>query len=255
MHILHVYALPKLVDPEEMAGGDAVVLDVLRASTTIVHALAAGAGEVVACLDVERAEAIAAEHPPGEVVLGGERGGLPLEGFDLGNSPDEYVTETVAGRTVVFTTTNGTRAMAQCRSAERAWIAAFVNVSAVVRKLAGAERIHLLCAGTDGQMSDDDILLAGLLVHRLQQRGEMMYKLNAQALTAWETWKHAFPLPQSLGAEELPPERLAARLRDSLGGANLVAIGLEEDILAAAQIDRFDVVPALDPKTMRIRRG
>jgi 2-phosphosulfolactate phosphatase len=250
--ILNVYALPKLVDPEEMAGDVAVAIDVLRASTTIVAALAAGAREVIPCEEVQQARAMAESLAAEEPLLGGERGGLPIDGFDLGNSPAEYSPEVVAGRTIVFTTTNGTLALARCRRAGRVFIAAFVNASAVLARLAGVERIHLVCAGTESQMSYDDILLAGLLVERLKERGDVPYRLNAQAVTAGETWKHSFALPIALGAEPLPPELLAAKLSETLGGQSLMALGLEADILAAAEVDRYEIVPEMDPETMRI---
>jgi 2-phosphosulfolactate phosphatase len=253
--ILNVHALPKLVDPAELAGDTAVVIDVLRASTTIVAALAAGAREVIPCEEVDDARALAKSLAAEEPLLGGERGGLPIDGFDLGNSPGEYVPETVAGRTIVFTTTNGTRALARCRRAGRVLVAAFVNASAVLARLAGAERIHLVCAGTEGQMSYDDVLLAGLLVERLKERGDVPYRLNAQAVTAGETWKHSLALPIALGAEPLPPELLAAKLSETLGGQSLMALGLEADILAAAEMDRYNLVPELDPDTMRVRRS
>jgi len=250
--ILNVYVLPKLVDEREFAGGVVVVIDVLRASTTIVAALAAGAREILPCQEVDGARALAAKLPPGDVLLAGERGALPIDGFDLGNSPADFTPESVGGRSIVFTTTHGTRARAKCRLAERVLLGAFVNASAVVEQLSGIERVHLLCAGTEGQMSYDDILFAGMLVERLQRRAQTPYELNAQATTAAETWKHTFALPIALGAEPLPPELLAAKLRDSLGGAALVAARLEEDILDAAQVDRYDIVPELDWERMRI---
>ena len=123
----------------------------------------------------------------------------------------------------------------------------------MVRRLFDRERVHILCAGTDGKIGQDDVLLAGLLVERLQREGGMVYQQNAQAITAREFWLNSFALPQALGAEPLEPDRLAGELRKSLGGQNLTALGLDEDILAAAQIDRFDIVPRLDPKTMRIK--
>jgi len=251
--MLNVYALPTLVAPEALAGGTAVVIDVLRASTTIVYALEAGATQVIPCLEVEDARAAAAGLPPGEVVLGGERRGLPIDGFDLGNSPAEYTPDRVGGRTVVFTTTNGTRAILGCRSADRVLIGAFANASAVCRQLAGIERIHLVCAGTDGEFSRDDVLLAGLLVERIVRQVGVPYQLNAQALTARKNWRSSFALPLALGAEPLEPEVLARELRKSAGGRNLTALGLEDDILTAAQIDRARGVPELDARTFRIR--
>ncbi len=108
---LRVYMLPDLLAGQSLAGCRAVVVDVLRATTTVVQALSAGARAVVPCLTIDDARARAAEFPPGEALLGGERGGLPIEGFDLGNSPAEYTSQVVAGKTVVLTTTNGTKAL------------------------------------------------------------------------------------------------------------------------------------------------
>ncbi len=251
--ILNVYALPMIAAPEELAGGVAVVIDVLRACTTIVYALAAGAEMIIPCLEVHEAFRIAGQLPSGSVLIGGERQGVMVEGFDLGNSPGEYTPEKVAGRKIVFTTTNGTQALARCRQAQRVYLGAFVNVSALCRRLLAAERIHLICAGTRGEVSRDDILLAGLIVERLQQASAAGYRLNAQAITARENWLQAMPLPFALGAEPVPLERLVECLRATPGGKNVVAIGCEEDIWAAAHVDRFEIVPELDPKTFTVR--
>jgi len=253
VQVLNVYALPKLAASQEIIGGTAVAIDVLRASTTIVHALEAGAKSVIPCLEVEDAKTTAAKLPQGTAILGGERKGLPIEGFDLGNSPTDYTPERVQGKIVVFTTTNGTRALLQCRFASRVYVGAFVNAAALCDRLQGKEQIHLVCAGTRGQISQDDILLAGLLVQRLQQRGRMVYKLNAQALTAQESWLAASAIPCGMGAEPLAPELLAQRLRQTPGGRNLVSIGQEDDILTASRLDRFSSVPLLDPQSLRIR--
>lgn len=250
--ILNVYALPSFAAPRDLEGGTAVVIDVLRASTTVVYALEAGAEEVIPCVEVADARRIARELSPSYVVLGGERHGLPIEGFDLGNSPEDYTPERVAGKVVIFTTTNGTRAMVCAKSAARILIGAFVNATALYQRLLGEDQIHLICAGTEGQFSRDDILLAGLLVTRLERAG-MGYQLNAQAITARENWLSSFALPQSLGAEPLEPERLAEELYKSPGGRHLADLGLDEDILVAAEIDRFDCVPELEPESFRIR--
>ncbi len=250
---LNVYELPTLVAPEELAGATAVVIDVLRATTTILYALEAGAREVIPCLEIEDALRTAASLPRAQVVLGGERGGLPIDGFDLGNSPLEYDPPAVAGKTVVMTTTNGTRAMGQCRMAESVLIGGFVNAAALADRLAARQRNALVCAGSDGDVTRDDVLFAGLMVERLQRRSAMAYKLNAQAITARENWIASLPVPMATGAERLPPPLLADQLRKSLAGQKLVAIGMEDDIYAAAQLDRFDLVPELDTQSFRIR--
>jgi 2-phosphosulfolactate phosphatase len=250
---VNVYPIASLAAPEQLAGGVAVVIDVLRASTTIAHALAAGAAEVIPCLEVEEARRLAGELPSGSVLLGGERRGMRIEGFDLGNSPSEYSPDRVAGKTVVFTTTNGTRAMLRCRQARRVLIGAFVNATAVLRELADQERIDLVCAGTDGQVSRDDLLLAGLVAGRLARHPGIDCRLNPEARMARQEWDAAFS-PSDGNRDEPPdPELLARELRNSPGGRNLTAIGLDEDIVAAAQMGRLGCVPELDVHALRIR--
>jgi 2-phosphosulfolactate phosphatase len=250
---LSVFALPRYADPNEILGSTAIVIDVLRAATTIAYALEAGAHAVVPCLEVADALALADKFDPDEIVLGGEREGSAIEGFQLGNSPEEYTSDQVGGKTILFTTTNGTRAMLHARKADNVFIAAFVNAASVVEKLLDRENICILCAGTDGKFSEDDVLLAGMLVDRIQRQSGMAYQQNGQAITAQEFWLNAFALPHALGAEPLRPERLAEQLRKSLGARNLLDLGLDDDILAAAYLDRFDLAPQLDPKTMRIQ--
>ena len=94
---LNVFSLPQDFEPDDLRGGIAVVIDVLRASTTMVTALANGARSVIPCRDVESARQIAAGYPPGEVLLGGERRGVRIEGFHLDNSPAAYSLDRVLG--------------------------------------------------------------------------------------------------------------------------------------------------------------
>ena len=229
------------------------MIDVLRSTTTIVHALAAGAREVVPCAEVEEARRIARQFPPDQVVLGGERGGLAVKGFDLGNSPEDYTPDRLRGKTLVITTTNGTRAMAHARNGGADFPGGLRECLGAVRATPRAPGNPHLCSGTEGQSSDDDNLLAGMMVDHLQRGDGLGHVLNAQAITAQEMWLHKFALPLALGAERLEPERLAEALRDTPGGRNLVELGLDADILAAARIDRFAIVPELDPATFRIR--
>jgi 2-phosphosulfolactate phosphatase len=246
---LAVHFLPALVAADELAAGDVVMIDVLRASTTITHALAAGASAVVPCREVEEAQSVAVHFPPGTVVLGGERGGLPIAGFDLGNSPTEYTRTSVEGKTVVFTTTNGTLALMQCKAAARVFIGAFANLSAVVERLTGERPIHLLCAGTRGQITREDALCAGALSELLVEAAELA-SVNDQARIAMDAWRAAVPH----GARPLKAlaGELSLALHETQGGRNLMAIGLEHDIDTAAEIDQFDIVPQLDIANWRI---
>jgi 2-phosphosulfolactate phosphatase len=252
---IDVYLLPALVEPSELTGKTVVVVDVLRATTTIIHALAAGATEVIPCLEVEEARRVAAEIRAA-AILGGERGGQQIPGFDLGNSPAEYSREMVQGKTVVFTTTNGTRALLRCRAARNVLLGAFVNFSAVCRELSGKDEFVLLCAGTDGHVTREDTLFAGAVVDDLvrsaaSRRGPQgadaprSPTLNDQAEIAADAWRSAVRV--------LTDRPLGMTLRDSRGGRNLIEIGQENDIDLAAQIDKFDIVPQLDLAAWRIR--
>ncbi|MGQ9820298.1 MAG: 2-phosphosulfolactate phosphatase [Thermogutta sp.] len=256
---IFVHALPGLVEPEELTVGTVVVIDVLRATTSIVHAFAAGTKAVYPCAEVAEAERIAEElrkSRPGEpVLLAGERNCLAIDGFDLGNSPAEFSDAQVADAWIIFTTTNGTLAFKRCREAERVLVGAFVNASAVFRALAEEIAIvHLLCAGTDGEYGRDDTLLAGYFVDRLERAGGLRYELNAQALTARENWRAAFAEPYALGAEPIPQALLAEELGKSTAARKLVAARLEKDILDAAAFDRFDCVPRYRRETGWITR-
>ncbi|HVX13385.1 MAG TPA: 2-phosphosulfolactate phosphatase [Pirellulales bacterium] len=251
MTSLRVHFLPALVTPDELAGAAVVVVDVLRATTVITHALAAGAREVIPCLEVDDAMRAVAKLPAGQAVLGGERGGLKIEGFDLGNSPDEFTSASVGGRTLVFTTTNGTRAMTHARLARRVLIGAFANGSAVVESLADAGDVRLLCAGTRGEITREDVLFAGFVADGLLRRrteDESSVEINDQLLLARDAWR-AF-LARATGSD-LSVE-LAAELRSTQGGRNLKKIGLEHDIDVAAQLDRFKIVPELDLPSWKI---
>jgi 2-phosphosulfolactate phosphatase len=229
--------LPELVDSRALAGHVLVVIDVLRASTTLAAALAAGVRQVVPCLEVNEARQLAGQQRArGSALLGGERGGLPIAGFDLGNSPGEYTADRVAGQTLIFTSTNGTRAMMRCVGAARVLVACFANLSAAARALAAEPRVELLCAGTEGHVSYEDTLLAGGLVDRL---GGTSLELNDAALLALECWRQ-------IGGEHVGHAQLCHALQQGRGGQNLLAIGRGEDIAWAASIDRLDVVPELD---------
>lgn len=238
---IQVHLLPELASEEALAGSTCVVIDVLRATTTIVHMLASGADHVVPCIAIEDAKEKASAIDG--ALLGGERGGVRIDGFDLGNSPSEYSPEVVQGHTVIFTTTNGTKAMQRCQRAQRILIGAFVNLSAVCRELADARDVHLICAGTAGEVTREDVLLAGAIVDLMTTTGP--WDLNDAAQIAVDAWRTA--------EENLVAVPLVERLQKSRGGRNVLAIGLENDIQIAATLDKFDLVPELDAGSWEIR--
>jgi 2-phosphosulfolactate phosphatase len=152
----------------DLGGVTALIIDVLRASTTIITALSNGCDAVVPVADPQDARRRAAETPNGTALVAGERQGEPIPGFDLSNSPVEFQSPHVRGKTVFFTTSNGTRALLAARAAEAIGITALVNVTAAAAWAAGAGRdVAIVCAGSHGKHSLEDWTCGGLAVERI----------------------------------------------------------------------------------------
>ena len=249
-----VHLLPKLFEPEEVRGGIAVVLDILRASTTIVHALASGAKAVLPVGEVDAARSLASGSAAGSVLLGGEREGVLIDGFDLDNNPLAYTAEVVANKSVIFTTSNGTRALLHAQEADRILIGSFVNLQAVVNLLAADTRpIHLICAGTMGRVSLEDVLCAGGICHRLQVWadefgvGDDFDCDDDQTQLALDHYWFRAAAPVDNDSEAIDEA-----LQMSRGGRNCLRLGFAEQVTRAATYDLFDFVPEYDKTTHAI---
>lgn len=240
--LLSTHLIPEQFQPDELRGGQAVVIDILRASSTIVTALFHGAATVIPCLTIEQARQEQEQPGSGPVLLGGERGGLLIPGFDLGNSPRDYTEARVAGKTILFTTTNGTKALHRCAQAERVLVGCFLNLSGIVAELTGATGdVHLVCAGTDGQITLEDCLFAGTLAQRLIAGGQD-WEINDGTrigLALAEKWSTT-------------PDTLHAGLLQSRGGRNLARLGLASDVAECGCIDERNIVPSWKAKRNRI---
>src|SRR5262245_5769466 len=218
---LHVHLSPSLVAPERLVGSVAVVIDVLRATTTIVHALANGCDCVRPCASVDEARHLADHMAAGKVLLCGERDGLKVPDFDAGNSPREYTAAKCKNLAIVLSTTNGTRALVHAQQAERVMIAGFVNYSAVCEQLRGEKRpVHILCAGEAGGVSLEDTLLAGAIVDYCVALPDVM--VDDGARLAWDCFEHH-------------GRHLEEALRLSSGGTRLLLLGYDDDIRACAR--------------------
>lgn len=228
--------LPSLADSIS-ADSTVVVFDVLRATTVMIEALSHGAIEIAAFDSIdETREFKLSGSDPDNILLGGERGGKKIEGFDLGNSPLEYNTEVVRGKTIAMTTTNGTRAIKYCKTAQEILIGSLSNVSALVAQLSNRDRIILVCAGTDMQITVEDVLAAGAVIDGLLRESQVdtsKRTLDDQAQIALAVWKNVSSNHQTV--EQF--------LRTSLGGRNLLKLGYDEDIRFSAKVDRRTLVP------------
>jgi 2-phosphosulfolactate phosphatase len=160
-----------------------VVIDVLRATSVIVTALSNGASWVKTVASIEEAFQLKSA----DVLLGGERHALPIDGFDYSNSPLEYTAERVRNKGIVLTTTNGTLALSKCGSAGEVLIGAFLNHLALTDYLSAQNLpVELICAGTNGEFSLDDFLCAGLICSTLQKSGGFEFDdLGRLAIQSW----------------------------------------------------------------------
>ncbi len=230
--IVDVILHPRDLQPMHLDGRVVVVFDVLRATTTLTTALANGAKEVRAFDSIDSARA-AAEAFDGPKLLCGEKKTLPPEGFDLGNSPGDYTPQRVEGKTIFFTTTNGTRAIVAALNAKHPpralYAAALVNASAAARAIQqiGAD-VTLLCSGSDGMFSLEDFLGAGAVLDELDYTPATDAALAAH---------HAFKSARS---------DLHSALRSSYGGQNNIRVGLDADVKFASQLNVFDALAVIE---------
>ena len=239
---IHVHFLPDHFEPSDVKGDTVIIVDILRASTTILAALYHGAKCILPCLSVDHAREHQRRQP--DILLGGERLGQRIDGFDMSNSPHEYTAAAVRDRTIAFTTTNGTRALLMSRQAEDILIGAFANLSCLTERLANDKQpLHIVCAGTDGQVTGEDVLFAGCLVERLATRSTDDPQLSDAALIAMGSWMSA---TTEADVEEA--------MRKCLGGRNLVALGYDADIECAAKIDSAPVIGQFHPQSGAIVR-
>lgn len=227
-----VFLTPGTLRREDVRGRTVVVIDVLRACTTIVVALGNGARGVIPVADMAEAGKIASNLDPAAYLLGGERDAVPIDGYHLGNSPASYDAATVRGRTIILNTTNGTGAFVAASGAARVLAGAFVNAQAVVEALcAGDADVTFVCAGWKGRASLEDTLCAGLMLHRL-----FSGRLPADATDSVRIAMRQYQAESTA---------LDAAVRESTHARRLVALGFDADVALAAQVDTCPLVPVL----------
>ena len=238
--------LDVLLTPGETLPGDVsertvVIIDVLRASSTIVEALAQGARVVFPVGAIEEALKLANTLGREDVLLCGERKALPIEGFDLGNSPPQFTRRKVSGKTLVMSTTNGTVTMSAAASAGRVLIGAFLNFGAVVNELVRSDAAPVfICSGREQKFGIDDAVLAGRFAQALiAARPEAEWELNDGAMAA------------RVLAER--HKDVLALFRESAAGKQIAEAGLGDDLAFCARVDRHKgVVPVLHDRQIRL---
>jgi 2-phosphosulfolactate phosphatase len=208
----------------------AIIIDVLRATSTIVTAIASGALCVVPAETVMEARAL---QRAGDL-LGGERFCRKIAGFDLGNSPEEYTEQVVAGKRIILTTTNGTRAIHKSMRADHVLTASLLNAEACARAAVELRRdVVILCAGSHDEFAIEDGLCAGFVLEKLQAFSPVAIEMDDFGSAM-------------LGLYRNRSAQIRETMMNGITGRKLIKLGLRKDIEACSFIDIYQDVPRLN---------
>ncbi len=222
-------ALPDSLTTDQLSGKVAVVIDVLRATTTIVEAISNGARSVIPVASVDGARMLAADR--GDAILCGERGGVKQDGFVLGNSPLEYQRAAIQDRDLILSTTNGTRAIHMASEADVVLIGSVTNYKALCELIRNDGRdVILICSGTDRKVSLEDCIGAGLIVQ------ELGYSASDSAAMMFHATTHA--------VEQFNGIRFA--IESSFHAQRLIKLGYADDVAFAGHPSGTQVVPCFE---------
>jgi 2-phosphosulfolactate phosphatase len=230
---LDVFFTPAEVRPADTSARLVVIIDVLRASTTVAVALANGARTVVPLPSPDEVIIRSREFAKSAVRTAGEQKMHPIPGFDFGNSPGLFTAEAVGGKTILLTTSNGTRALLGVQGARDIVIASYVNFTAVLSLVKVAARantdVTIICAAQDGVFSLEDAACAGRFVRAFPKR--------ADAVTVNDAASASMLVDKKYG------DNIAKIFQDSSHGQALQAAGFGDDLTTAAAVDSYSVVP------------
>jgi 2-phosphosulfolactate phosphatase len=230
---LDVVFTPADLTSAEIQGRTVFVIDILRATTVMCAALAHGAKALIPVASTEEALRLAQTIGSDDVLLAGEKNCLRIPGFHLGNSPLEMREAAVRGKTLIVTTTNGTKALLACQGAAAVFPVAASNLSLAAERLREAidreDEVLIVCAGRNGAFALDDAYCAG--------------RLLAGALDGWKP--HRTLNDAGLGTLDLVRrygDRWERPLTRSRGGRELIKLGLRDDVLDASRLDAYPVL-------------
>ena len=238
-----VHFTPAHLDEMQLKDRNIVVIDVLRASTTIAAALANGAKEIIPVSNIESAVKISGSLFGDVTLRAGERNARMIEGFNLGNSPLEYTPEVVRGKSIIFMTTNGSAAMVKGRHGKNLVVACFVNISRVIAFLAELKSdFTIICAGKENNFCIEDAVCAGKIINRLSR------EVSGGELLTDDAGSAAAILDKSFG------RTILKMLKNSEHGKLLIDLGFAEDLKVCAGLDTIDVLPVLSGNVIRSQK-
>jgi len=217
-----------------------VVIDVLRASTTILTALNNGAKEIIPVGSIEFAMKVSGDTFSGHTLLAGERNTNKIEGFALGNSPSEYSPDVVEGKSIILFTTNGSKAIVKAKFSSQLLICSFLNLKSVAEHLAGIAELTIMCAGNDGLFSLEDTICAGGLIDEILKHDKKIELSDACKVS------------HLLYSEN--KKDLEKTLKESEHGVRLLANDFQSDIEYAAQTSSLSIIPFYDKGVIKLTK-
>ncbi len=239
---VELHFTPHQIDELALRDKTVVVIDVLRASTSIAAALFNGAKEIIPVTTIERAVKISGNLFGDHVLRGGERNGKMVEGFNLGNSPFDYSEDKIRGKAIIFSSTNGSYAIEKARFARNVAIGGFVNIARIVQFIKELNQdFVILCAGNNGSFSIEDSVCAGLLIRRLAEDGSGDLSLSDAAIAATMLHKGY-------------AKSLLKMIKNSEHGKYLAGIGFAADLPVCAGVDTIPILPQLVGNVIRVKR-
>ena len=227
------------LDELSFSGKTTVIIDVLRATSTIVNALNNGAKEIIPVASVEFAVKVSGGMFGGLTLLGGERNTKKIEGFALGNSPLEYSSKLVKNKSIVLYTTNGTKAVVKAKFSKNLYICSFLNLSAVAEHINLMDTdFEILCAGRNNSFSLEDTVCAGKLISEILK--------NKKDLELSDSAKASIALNKSFG------KNLLKMLSETEHGRLLLDNGFEEDIKFCSKLNTINAVPCFSGNVVKL---
>lgn len=237
---INIQFVPFPPNPKLLSNRVVVVVDVLRATSVIVHALSEGAIEIIPVATVEETLQRVKTFPSGTTLLGGERGSRKIEGFDLGNSPKEYIADRVRGKRLILTTTNGTKTFHLVSSGKEVMVGSFFNIGAVAQRCVEIGRDLLLFpSGDEGNFSLEDTVCGGMLIDLILKRSKPSIALTDASHSAHIIYQRF-------------EDNLSEAFHLSHHGRELINLGLGDDLLYCAQIDTTNIVPIFKDGVIRV---
>ncbi|AFK86253.1 MULTISPECIES: 2-phosphosulfolactate phosphatase family protein [Thermoanaerobacterium] len=226
---VETYETYNAVSDKTLKGKLVVVIDTLRATSVITTALVNGSKEVIPVADIEEAVNLSCNFDKDEILLGGERNAVKIDGFDLSNSPLEYSKDVVEGKTIILTTTNGTRALKKASSSDDVVVGCLLNVSSIAEYIQREDKdVVIICAGTEGKFSIDDIITAGAILHKLKE----LKPYESDDLS-----KASYFLYESFKDNVLDIMKYGYHLN------RIEKLGYHDDVKFCTTIDMFSIVP------------